>query len=335
MLLIQYIAMRTHLLAPNFIDLCLKYHIGTGSWLVELVKQDCPVGFPSSVNVPPVLTCIPECLVSNFCDLIAFFVQHQNATLHESTGLQHQLITFSVIFMKSHLLSNPHLRGKIAQVLSHLIPSNERRSGLLDISDIQRVVFESHSFANQHLFTSLLTIFIDIEHTGDSMEFEDKFSYRMPIYDIIKFLWEIPSYQQNLITLSKEVEKLSSSAETPLFLRFVNMMLNDATLQLDEGLKNLSKIYKIQLLKESTDWEEMSREEKGDQEEQLQEAMMYARNRNALALGTVNTLELITSQITEPFVIKAVVDQVASMLNYFLKELVSSKSKEFAVRMSL
>ena len=33
----------------------------------------------------------------------------------------------------------------------------------------------SHSIASRYLFQSLLTIFIDIEHTGDSMEFEDKF----------------------------------------------------------------------------------------------------------------------------------------------------------------
>ena len=35
----------------------------------------------------------------------------------------------------------------------------------------QKVLFENHAIAVRHLFPSLLMIFIDIEHTGDSMEF--------------------------------------------------------------------------------------------------------------------------------------------------------------------
>lgn len=36
-------------------------------------------------------------------------------------------------------------------------------------------MFESHSLACKHLVEALLIIFIDIEFTGDSMEFEAKF----------------------------------------------------------------------------------------------------------------------------------------------------------------
>ncbi len=36
-----------------------------------------------------------------------------------------------------------------------------------------------------HLLESLLMIFIDIEHTGDSMEFEDKFGNDIIIYILI------------------------------------------------------------------------------------------------------------------------------------------------------
>ena len=40
-------------------------------------------------------------------------------------------------------------------------------------------------------------------------------------------------------------------------------------------------------------------EEKNDYESRLKEATMYAKNRNILALKTVNTLELITTKITK------------------------------------
>ena len=37
------------------------------------------------------------------------------------------------------------------------------------------MLFESHDVARQHLIQALMAIFVDIEFTGDSMEFEAKF----------------------------------------------------------------------------------------------------------------------------------------------------------------
>ena len=37
-------------------------------------------------------------------------------------------------------------------------------------------MFANHRFASEHLLQALMSIFIDIEFTGESMEFEDKFS---------------------------------------------------------------------------------------------------------------------------------------------------------------
>ncbi len=39
----------------------------------------------------------------------------------------------------------------------------------------QKECFSSHQLARGHLIEALLNIFIDIEFTGESMEFEDKF----------------------------------------------------------------------------------------------------------------------------------------------------------------
>ncbi len=68
--------------------------------------------------------------------------------------------------------------------------------------------------------------------------------------------------------------------DTPIFLRFLNMIINDATVQLDEGLEvgsficsqltsvatptfqNLSKIKRIEDVKESEEWEALNNEEK-------------------------------------------------------------------------
>lgn len=42
--------------------------------------------------------------------------------------------------------------------------------------DYLKDLFSSHHLANKHLIAALMSIFVDIEHTGESMEFEDKFS---------------------------------------------------------------------------------------------------------------------------------------------------------------
>lgn len=40
---------------------------------------------------------------------------------------------------------------------------------------MRKDLFSKHSMASDHLMAALLSIFVDIEHTGESMEFEDKF----------------------------------------------------------------------------------------------------------------------------------------------------------------
>lgn len=67
-------------------------------------------------------------------------------------------------------------------------------------------------------------------------------------------------------------------------------------------------------------------------EEKLKEAKNYAINRNQLAEKTVYVLKVITSDTTRPFVIPIIVDRMAAMLNYVLKQLVGEKSKNLKVR---
>ena len=43
---------------------------------------------------------------------------------------------------------------------------------------------------------TLLHVFVDIETTGQAVEFETKFSYRRPMYDVMKYVWEMDDYKQ-------------------------------------------------------------------------------------------------------------------------------------------
>lgn len=58
------------------------------------------------------------------------------------------------------------------------------------------------------------------------------------MYNILKFVWELPTYQTSIKVLTAEaINYDGSEQEIPILLRFINMMINDATVQLDEGLE--------------------------------------------------------------------------------------------------
>lgn len=43
----------------------------------------------------------------------------------------------------------------------------------------------------EHLAEKLLNVFVSIEMTGQSVQFEQKFNYRRPMYMILEHIWEI------------------------------------------------------------------------------------------------------------------------------------------------
>ena len=64
-------------------------------------------------------------------------------------------------------------------------------------------------------------------------------------------------------------------------------------------MKSVATIREEEVLKESGEWENLSEEDKQQHRARLNEASMYAKNRNLLSIRTVNTLGLITQDITK------------------------------------
>lgn len=59
---------------------------------------------------------------------------------------------------------------------------------------------------------------------------------------------------------------------------------------------------------------------------------MYAINRNQLSSKTVHVLKVITKDTGKALVIPSIVDRIAAMLNYVLKQLVGRESKNLKVQ---
>jgi ubiquitin conjugation factor E4 A len=274
---------KAHMDHPNLQELCLTFLVTTARWLVWLATQrshdpsskscdpaldshDPDSLFPLPTKAPPQMRAVPECLVDNISHFVAHLRRSKSDLLRNETHLLGHLITFATVFMGSPLyIKNPHTRANISQLVFLMIPptNSPTSTGLIPSEEEpQQLLFEGHKVATAHLVRMLMRIFVDIEFTGDSMEFEAKFQYRIPMYKILKFVWKLPTYQTSIDVLTTEaVDYDGSKQEIPIFLRFINMIINDATVQLDEGLENLVLIGELQRKRQS-EWDSYNDEQK-------------------------------------------------------------------------
>ena len=62
----------------------------------------------------------------------------------------------------------------------------------------------------------------------------------------MKYLWEINEHRSKFISLADEALMNMEAAQPPLFLRFVNLLINDAIFLLDEGLSFMAQLRELQ-----------------------------------------------------------------------------------------
>jgi ubiquitin conjugation factor E4 B len=94
---------------------------------------------------------------------------------------------------------------------------------------------------------------VEVEKTGASSQFYDKFGIRYNTAQVFKLLWtKHPA-------LYREKVKQASIQNWDMFLKFVNLLMNDTTYLLDESVTQLMEIHSIQ--QEITDqqhWEQLT-----------------------------------------------------------------------------
>nr|CAD7569871.1 unnamed protein product [Timema californicum] len=116
----------------------------------------------------------------------------------------------------------------------------------------------------------------------------------------------------------------------PLFLRFINLLMNDAVFLLDESLNNMAQLRTMQTARDAGEWADVR--EQTQNERLMMHTGMIARFDNILGRETIHILELLTSEITSIFCHPTMVERIASMLNYFLYHLVGPNKKNFKVK---
>jgi len=229
--------LKAHLLHPQLIEAVLSVYGGTADWLSQQVLK---FSDPESITtgkafpVTDAVLCktqhLPEALVSCLANFAIFIRKFYLDNCHISDkDCARQFVTFISIFLGNNkLIRNPHLRAELVELLSLIIPQDD--------SDDKKqtetsAIFHSHKLASDLLIRVLLQLFVDIENSGDNeINIAFKFGYRLPIYDVLKYLWRFPEYQDSINVLCEESD---TEMEPPVFLKFLNLMVNDSTLLLD------------------------------------------------------------------------------------------------------
>jgi ubiquitin conjugation factor E4 A len=49
--------------------------------------------------------------------------------------------------------------------------------------------------------------FHSIEETGQAVQFEQKFSYRRPMYDVIKYIWTLEDFREKFAQMAIQAER--------------------------------------------------------------------------------------------------------------------------------
>lgn len=118
-------------------------------------------------------------------------------------------------------------------------------------------------------------------------------------------------------------------------MRFVNLLLNDATYVLDEGLSKFPKIHDLQdelRPRASNDPRpHLSAEDRTAKEEELVTAEGQAQSYMQLTNETISMMRLFTSTLSNSFTMAEIVDRVAAMVDYTLDTLVGPKSTNLKV----
>ena len=133
-------------------------------------------------------------------------------------------------------------------------PSNNSGSEQQQRNDFLFDSLLTNRINKKNLAPALMKFYTDVEQTGGSNEFYDKFSIRHHIQVILSSLWNDQHYRDQITNIGNT---------DPEFIRFVNMLINDTTFLLDEAISSLKRIHEIQEMKKSeSEWNSKTAEQK-------------------------------------------------------------------------
>uniref|UniRef100_A0A182JTH8 Ubiquitin conjugation factor E4 B n=1 Tax=Anopheles christyi TaxID=43041 RepID=A0A182JTH8_9DIPT len=317
---------------PNVLSACMQFYSTVCEYMLYQIENrpiDGPFTnqqHPSTLVASENFSALPEWYIEDIADFILFCMQY--VTLVEWIGghsisvidyVDNSIITWILTLVCApHLIKNPYITAKLIEVLFVTSPTIQTTSQRLYLQII------NHELAQTALVSALMKFYTDIETTGQSTEFYDKFTIRYHISHLFKGLWESALHRQAFVNESKSGKQ---------FVKFVNFFLNDTTYLLDECLEYLKRIHETQvLMMDDSGWNVLTQEAQQSRQRQLVQDERQCRSYLTLARETVDMFHYMTIDIKEPFLRPELIDRLSSMLNYNMHQLCGPKCNDLRVR---
>lgn len=286
------------------------------------------IKFPYTATPPEQFNYLPDYFMEIIPSYFNFVSRHAPYLVFQLGFRLAPLLTFIVVFLDKRLnIKNPYIKIKFVETLYFgSVELYVNNPGYFT------TLFNTEQFCLDHLFHMLMQFYIDVERTGASSQFEDKFNARLHTAEIFKVLWKNTIYQQRLVAESK--------TDPDFFVRFVALLLNDATYLMDETLSKLTKIHKLQVEIEKAEKNEPrvaenegeSPPELPELQSQLESVGRMARFYVQMAQESSTLLRMFTETVPRPFVTPELVDRLAAMLDYNLDAIVGPRSSELRIK---
>ncbi|KIO02810.1 hypothetical protein M404DRAFT_27705 [Pisolithus tinctorius Marx 270] len=317
------LAFRVQLLEPDLVFRYIGFTNFVSTWLIRKVdpRGSHPqpiVELPLPQEIPMSFRVLPEYILEDVVEYFLFVARHSPNSLDLSG--KEELVIFALTFLTSTwCIKNPFLKSKINEAVFYgVLPYAHERNGILS------GVLNSHPVALKNLIPAMTHFYIEVEQTGASSQFYDKFNARRNIAYILKAVWDNPVHREALNTEAKDVEK---------FVRFVNLMINDVTYLMDESLSELTQIHNLQAeMADQAAWQARPAQYRRERENTLRGLERHASGYTTLGKSTVGLLRDFTAETKAPFMMPEIVDRLAGMLDYNLEALVGPKCSELKVK---
>ncbi|PAV17237.1 ubiquitin conjugation factor E4 [Pyrrhoderma noxium] len=318
----EQFAYRVQLLDPEFVLRQVGFTNFLEAWLIRLVdpKKTHPtptVEIPLPEEIPTIFRMLPEYFLEDIVDFLLFLMRN-SPTSFDLTG-RNELVIWALTFLRSTwYIKNPFLKAKINEVIFFgTLSFGREQNGVLGN------ILNTHPFALKHLMPALMSFYIEVEQTGASSQFYDKFNARRNIAHILKAIWDNPTHRKALNEEAKNVDK---------FVRFANLMINDVTYLMDESLNELAQIASIQKEMDTPEWQSKPLQYRREREGTLRSLERHASGYTTLGRSTVDLLKIFTAETKAPFMVPEIVDRLAAMLDYNLDALAGPRCSTIAVK---
>ncbi|OSX59930.1 hypothetical protein POSPLADRAFT_1066990 [Postia placenta MAD-698-R-SB12] len=321
--LTSQLAFSVQLVDPEIVFRSVSFVNFVSTWLIRLVDPkrrhpNPPVELPLPKEVPESFKVLPEYLIEDVIDYQLYVVRQSPESL-ELSG-KNEILVWTLTFLTSTwYIKNPFLKAKLVEVLFYASLNWGGHRAIMTST------LNSHPIALKYLVPALTHFYIEVEQTGASSQFYDKFNSRRNIAYLFRAIWDNAVHREAL--------KNETRNNMEKFVRFVNLMINDVTYLMDESLSELTKIHEIQTeMEDAATFNSKPVQYRREREGALRSLERHASGYVQLGNSTVGMLKAFTGETKEPFMVPEIVDRLAAMLDYNLDALAGPKCQDLKVK---